>query len=133
MTNQPPKRPRFPSYDEPLLQAADKGVFVAQRCSNCEHVPNYPRVACPHCFGTLEWVEVESRATVLSYAVVRRPHHERFQPYVPIVLALVELEGGGELITTIVGDDRLQTKIGDGVTHVPEAAWAGLPQFQLQA
>jgi uncharacterized protein len=132
MTNQPPKTPGFPSYNEPLLQAADNGVFVVQRCPNCEHIPNYPRVACPHCFGTLDWIETEGRGTVLTYAVVQRPHHQRFQPHIPIVLALLALRSGGELITTIVGDDRLETQIGDAVTHLSEATWAGLPQFQRQ-
>jgi uncharacterized OB-fold protein len=94
-------------------------------------VPEFPRIACPGCFGELDWIEALGRGRVFTFGVVRRPHHERFEPELPIVLALVELEGGGRLISTIVGDDRLETAIGSRVAAARDGRFAPLPQFRL--
>ena len=102
-----------------------------QRCPACGHAPNFPRVACPHCFGPLEWGPSAGRGTVESFTVIRRTHAERYVPYVPIVMALIALDDGPRLISTIVGDDRLETEIGSPVEPATEGRWSELPQFRL--
>ena len=62
---------------------------------------------------------------------MRRPHHERFQPELPIVLAIVDLEEGGRLISNVVGDDRLETAIGSTVELATSGGFSQLPQFRL--
>ena len=113
----------------PLAEAG--GVLRLQRCPACGSVPEFPRIACPRCFGELEWVDFSGRGTVYSFGVVRRPHHERFQPELPIVLAIVDLEEGGRLISNVVGDDRLETGIGSTVELATSGGFSQLPQFRL--
>lgn len=121
----------LPPHAAPLVEGAARGVLALQRCPRCGTVPSFPRIACPGCLGELEWLEAEGHGTVRTFAVVRRPHHERFVPYVPIVLAEIELAEGALVIATVVGDDRLETAIGSRVEVTGEGTFAPLPQFRL--
>jgi uncharacterized OB-fold protein len=94
-------------------------------------VPEFPRIACPGCFGELEWFDATGRGRVFTFGVVRRPHDARFEPELPIVLAVVELDEGALLISAIVGDDRLETAIGSAVAIAGEGRFTTLPQFRL--
>ena len=116
------------SHTSPFREFAD-GLML-QRCVKCRHTPNFPRIACPRCFGEIEWFHSEGTGVVRSFTVIHRPHHKRFLPHVPIVMALIELREGSEVISTIVGDDRLQASIGSAV-RVADGGWAILPQFRL--
>ena len=103
-----------------------------QQCPDCGHIPSFSRVACPSCFGPLEISPVSGRGRVRTYTVIRRPHHERFMGHLPIVMALIELEEGVELISTIVGENRLDTSIGARVAIARHGRWSPLVQFSLQ-
>ena len=110
----------------------DDGLRL-QRCPACGHVPSFPRVACPSCFGPLEALSASGRGRIRTYAVIRRPHHERFVKHLPIVMALIELEEGVELISAIVGENRLDTAIGAPVVVARHGRWSPLVQFSLEA
>ncbi|MEZ5101465.1 MAG: OB-fold domain-containing protein [Thermoleophilia bacterium] len=101
------------------------------RCPACGHVCNFPRVACPVCLGELDRVDAAGRGRVATFSVVHR-WTERFQPHLPIVLAVIELEEGVEIVSSLVGDDRLDVAIGDEVEVAPDG-WAELPQFRRVA
>lgn len=107
-------------------------ALILQRCTACGHVPSFPRVACPSCFGPLEAIPVSGRGRVRTYTVIRRPHHGRFAAHLPIVMALIELEDGVELISTIVGENRLDTVIDARVAVAREGRWSPLVQFALE-
>lgn len=106
-------------------------ALMIQRCPACGHAPSFARIACPHCFGPLDWQPSSGRGTVTSFTVIRRTHAERYAPHVPIVMALIALDDGPEVISTIVGDDRLETEIGARVEPAAEGCWSELPQFRL--
>ncbi len=105
--------------------------LLLQRCAVCGHVPNYERVACPHCFGELERYPSTGGGRVESFTVIHRTHAERYVPHVPIVMALIALDDGPAVISTIVGDDRLETAIGARVEPATAGGWSELPQFRL--
>jgi uncharacterized OB-fold protein len=107
-------------------------ALILQRCPACGHVPSFPRVACPSCFGPLEAVSASGRGRVRTYTVIRRSHHERFAAHLPIVMALIELEDGVELISTIVGENRVDTSIGARVAVARHGRWSPLVQFSLE-
>jgi uncharacterized OB-fold protein len=116
-------------FDEPHRQAASEGRLVLQRCPACATIPNFPRIACPGCLTELAWFEASGLGRVESFTVVRRTHHADYEPHVPIVMALVATDEGSELISTLVGDDRLDVEIGSRVRVA--AGWSTLPQFEL--
>lgn len=111
-------------------ESKDDG-FRLQRCADCGAFPNYPRVRCPKCFGQLEWTASEGGGEITSLATVRRPHDARYEPFVPIVMGHIALDEGVEIISTLVGDNRLEARLGDRVTYAAEGRWSTLPQFQL--
>ena len=112
----------------------DHDALVVQRCVKCGHVPNFPRVACPRCFGEMELRTIPGIGQVQTYAIVQRTHDDRFVARLPIMLALIKLEEGRELISTIVGEDRLSTTVGSAVVVAPPALnWSSLRQFVLTA
>jgi uncharacterized protein len=114
----------------PLLEGAAKGALMVQRCPACGHVPGFPRVACPRCLGELVWREAAGRGRVRTFTVIRRSQHRRFADHLPIVMALIELEEGTQVISTILGEDRLDTAIGSAVAAT-RGGWSTLPQFRL--
>ena len=118
-------------FDGPLREGAERGVLMLQRCRACGFVPNFPRIACPACLEELDWFEACGRGHIETFTVIHRPHHHDYDVHVPIVMALIALEEGAELISTIVGDDRLQAEIGTAVRV--SRGWSTLPQFQLVA
>jgi uncharacterized protein len=118
-------------HNEPLIAAAAEGSLLLQRCRSCGHVPTFPRIACSQCLAELEWFEASGRGTVESFTVIRRPHSARFADHVPIVMALIRLEEGSELISTIVGDNPLAATVGSPVRMAADGGWSALPQFRL--
>jgi uncharacterized OB-fold protein len=119
---------REPILHNSAFRAGRNGLMI-QRCTVCGHFPNFPRVACPHCFGELTWRRSPGKGAVASFTAVHRPQHERFTPYVPIVMALIALDEGSELIATIVGEERFGIAIGSRV-RVAANGWSSLPQFE---
>ncbi len=75
----------------PFFAGAARGELTVTRCSACGAYVWYPRDACPHDGGALEWVAVSGRATLFSWAVVHRPFLPAFADRVPFVTALVAL------------------------------------------
>lgn len=116
-------------FDEPHRTAAAEGRLLLQRCPACGTIPSFPRIACPGCLAELDWFEASGLGRVESFTVVRRTHHADYEPHVPIVMVLVATDEGSELISTVVGDDRLEVGIGSRVRVV--RGWSTLPQFEL--
>ena len=51
----------------------NEGLFVIQRCNDCDKYVFYPRVVCPHCGGaSLAWVQPKGTGAVYSTTTVRR-------------------------------------------------------------
>ncbi len=76
----------------PFFDGAAKGELLITRCRLCDVLVWYPEESCPTCSNDLEWVQVSGRATLFSWAVVRRPFLPAFEDMVPFVTALVALD-----------------------------------------
>ena len=111
------------------MEGARAGELRLQRCSACAAVPEFPRIACPRCLAELEWTTASGRGHIVSFTVIRRAHRPRFEQELPIVFAVVELAEGVQVVSSLVGDERLEARIGAGV--VVARGWSELPQFRL--
>ena len=90
-----------------------------QRCRTCAAWVFYPRRRCPTCLSdALDWQTVSGRGTVYSYTVARQATHPAFAGEVPQLLAIVELDEGVRLTTTIVDLAPDDLRIGLAVTPV---------------
>jgi uncharacterized OB-fold protein len=97
----------------PFWDAAREHRLSLQRCPDCARYVFYPRPFCPHCGSDrLEWSDVSGRGTVYSYTVARRATARPFEPDVPYVIAIVELEEGPRMMTNVVGCAPEDVRIG---------------------
>jgi hypothetical protein len=91
-------------------EAAKQGRLLVKHCNACGELHHYPRPFCPFCWSEdVEWREVSGRGTVYTYSIVYRNDLEPFSEWGAYVPAVVELEEGPRLMTTIVDcpHDRL--------------------------
>jgi uncharacterized OB-fold protein len=111
------------SYESPDI--ADDTRFWAdaaeaklsfQRCDNCGFLRWPAAGVCPECLGRgFRWETVEPTGTVWSYAVYHRAYSADTKDRVPYNVALVELDCGARLVTTLVGfapdDDPMGARV----------------------
>ena len=88
-----------------------------QRCDRCGRFVFYPRALCPHCHGDrLTWTEVGGHGTLYTFTVSRRAATPGLAERVPYVVALVDLDEGARMMSTVATDDVDSVRIGEPVT-----------------
>ena len=76
------------------------------RCSECAHAFFPPGPVCPGCASQeIEWFDASGDATLYSYVIHHRPLAE-WGTDGPRSVAIVELEEGPRLISSVVGCDQ---------------------------
>ena len=100
-------------------EAAKQGRLLVKHCKTCGKLHHYPRPFCPFCWSEdVEWREVSGRGTVYTYSIVYRNDLEPFSEWGAYVPAVVELEEGPRLMTTIVDCPHDQLAVGMAVEVV---------------
>ena len=90
-----------------------------QQCEACEHWIFFPRAHCPACGQRrLAWREVSGEGTLYTFTVARVPTLPEFTDEMPQLLAVVQLDEGPHLNTTLVGVAAEGVKIGERVRPV---------------
>ena len=96
----------------PFWDAAKRHVLELPRCRSCGALHYYPRGACPKCLsGDLAWERVRGTGRVHTFTIVHRGQ-KGFPVPTPYVLAVVELDEGPRMMTTVVDVDPATVKIG---------------------
>ncbi|MBI3989981.1 MAG: OB-fold domain-containing protein [candidate division NC10 bacterium] len=97
----------------PFWEGTKAGELFFQRCRACRRFRFYPRALCPYCLsGEADWVPSTGRGTVYSFTICHRPASEAFAAMVPYVVALIDMEEGVRLMSTIVGCELEAVRIG---------------------
>jgi len=119
------KRDDFPLPDTddalsaPFFAGAAAGELRIPRCETCGAYLWYPQEACPSDGGALAWTPVSGRATLFSWAVVRRAFLPAFADKVPFVTALVAIdEDPAVRIPTYIVDAEPDTLLADAPVEV---------------
>lgn len=110
--------------------------LMIRQCKACGVTHFLPRFLCPACWSTeLDWIQASGHGKVHSFTVIRRAPLPAFVGRVPYVVALIDLDEGPRMMANILGDDALQTRIGDQVEACFEERGAGakIPQFKRRA
>jgi uncharacterized protein len=124
--------PTLYKWNRPFFAGGTEGTLKLQRCLRCQALIYYPRLVCPSCLSPdYQWETLSGRGTVFSFAIVWRPSHPAFADLIPITLAIVELEEGPQMVTTLVGCPPDDVEIGMDVAVVFETIAEGiaLPKF----
>lgn len=84
-----------------------------QQCERCSTWVFFPRAHCPHCASPkLAWHTVSGEGTLYTWTVARVPTLPEFSDEMPQVLAVVQLDEGPHLNTTLVGVDPSALSVG---------------------
>ena len=88
----------------PYWEAAQSRRLLIQRCDSCGQHQFYPRRFCRRCHAeNVSWVEASGCGRI--YTLTRIWHSEDPAVAAPYFNALVELDEGPRLFTTLVGGD----------------------------
>jgi hypothetical protein len=118
----------------PYWEGTRAGELRAQRCLDCGHLRFPPAVLCPKCLGeNLEWRRLSGRGRIYTYIVVHRPQHPAFFADAPYNVAIVELEEGIRLHSSIVDCAPAELRVGLPVAVVFDRIndEVTLPRFRL--
>lgn len=117
MSNKPMPLPT--AISAPFWDGLKDGRILLQQCDSCQQWVFYPRRHCIHCWShQLSWKEVSGAGTLYTYTVARVPTLPEFASAEPQILAVVELDEGVRMNTTLVGLDPEQIEVGMRVKPV---------------
>ena len=108
-------KPVPPVNDEagPYWAALKRHELHIQRCSGCGQYYFYPRDYCPYCLSSeVAWTKVSGRGQLYSFTVMNRPISAAFAADVPYNVAIVELDEGPRMMTSIVDCNNDDLAIG---------------------
>jgi uncharacterized OB-fold protein len=93
---------------ERFQAALKKRRLELPRCSACGEWHWPPHERCPHCLeDRLEWVAVAGTGVIYSYAVYHQVYHAAFEGRVPYNVAIIELDEGPRLVSSVTGPNEL--------------------------
>ncbi len=117
MTDKP--LPNITPKTRPFWDALKAHRIDIQQCDNCGHWIFFPRLHCPRCFSQrLSWKTVSGEGELLTYTLSRVPTLPQLADETPQKLAVVQLDEGPHLNTTLVGLDEGQIRVGMRVKPV---------------
>lgn len=103
-----------PTHDtRPFWDGLNDGRVMLRHCRDCDSLFHYPRTVCPECLSSaLGWRQARGSGTLYTYTISRRATHPLFADEVPQYLAVVELDEGPRLTTTLVEVAEQDIRIG---------------------
>jgi uncharacterized OB-fold protein len=104
---------------QPFWDALKAHRVDIQQCDACHRWVFFPRAHCPHCFSqSLTWRTVAGTGEIHTFTLSRLPTLPEFADELPQKLAVVELDEGVHLNTTLVGIPEDQIRVGMRVKPV---------------
>lgn len=98
---------------QPFWDALDQQRVEIQRCDDCEGWVYYPRSRCSHCLSAnLTWTEISGQGTLYTFTVARQPTTPAFDAVENLLLAVVELDEGPKITTSLEGVSPEEVEIG---------------------
>ena len=111
----------------------DAGEVRIQRCGRCGSWVHYPRNRCPECLAdALEFHAVSGRGRVHTFTVARQPVHALFTDPAFQLLAVVELDEGVRITTTLRDVAPDDVRVGMAVVPVFERGDDGVTLLQYK-
>lgn len=118
---------------EGFWRATKRHELFLQRCNACGEVIHFPRVMCYRCLSEdLGWMKSSGLGTLYSFTIIRQPAYASFEPDVPYVYAIVDLDDGARMISNVVHVDPELVRIGMRLRVTFEDATADItiPKFE---
>ena len=105
--------PRPSTTTRPFWDGLNERKVQIQRCEGCDTWVFYPRRRCPSCLSDLLiWREVSGQGVLYTYTLARQPTAPHFADETPQQLAVVELDEGVRMTSTLVNVEPTDIVIG---------------------
>lgn len=126
--------PRIDHTNQAHWDGAQAGELRVQRCQACAAL-RYPASRwCPSCLGEdSEWVATTGRGQIWSWCVFHRAYFKGFEPDLPYVVALVELDEGVKLYSNVVDVPHDRLHVGLRLRAVFETATESVTLIKFTA
>lgn len=96
--------PRPSAESRPFWNAAREHRLVLQKCRACGQFWFPPSQRCIHCLsGDHDWTEVKGTGKVFSFVTYQRLYHPGWEGEIPYVVAVIELDEGPRILSTVTG------------------------------
>jgi uncharacterized OB-fold protein len=87
---------------QPFWDALAEGRVELQHCRSCSGWVYYPRSRCSHCLSEdLAWEEISGEGTLYTFTVARQPTTPAFSETENLLIAVVELDEGPHVTTSL--------------------------------
>lgn len=105
--------PRPTAASQPFWDGLRRHQVRLQQCEDCGQWIFYPRLHCPQCASRrLAWRDVSGEGTLYTFTVARVATLPEFSDELPQLLAVVALDEGPHLNTTLVGVEPDELRVG---------------------
>jgi len=95
--------PKINSDNRPFWEGCRKQELRFQKCKDCDHVRWPPSDLCPLCHSTeINWSVSKGIGKVFTFAIYHTAYHPGFASDLPYTVAVVALDEGPHLLTSIV-------------------------------
>ena len=103
-----------PNQDSlPYWEGCKRRQLLIQRCKACGHHQFYPRHLCTNCMALdPEFIPATGKGEVYTFTVIYRPPSKAFEPDIPYVVAIIQLDEGVRMMSNIVGCPVEEVRIG---------------------
>lgn len=131
------------AYDKPLpeitrhnrgyFEGTRQGELRLQRCSQCGRYRFPPSTHCPECLSeAFTWQPSSGRGRLWSWIVMHQRYFKAFAADLPYICALVQLEEGPLMMSTVVGAAKEELRCDLPLRVVFEEATEeiSIPKFQ---
>lgn len=98
---------------QPFWEGLKQGKVLLQHCRSCSGWTFYPRSHCSHCLSDkVEFREVSGKGSLYTYTVARVPTLPEFAGPEPQLMAVIELDEGVRVNSTLVGIRESDLEVG---------------------
>jgi uncharacterized protein len=88
---------------QPFWSGCASGVLRLRRCTHCNRLRGPSRFVCECGQSDFVWIDASGRGHIFSYTVLHRAPDPTFRADLPYVVAIVALEEGPHLLSSIIG------------------------------
>jgi uncharacterized OB-fold protein len=96
--------PDINALNAPFWTGLAEGEVRLQRCAQCGSHQYPPESFCYSCGARdLAWVKVRGEGTIYSFIVVHQQYHKAFKPFLPYIVAIVQMDEGPRMLSAMLG------------------------------
>jgi uncharacterized OB-fold protein len=127
-------RSKLPAVDAEYWDGPDAGELRLQQCGNCGYTRFPPAATCPRCLsGDYTWHVSTGHGVLWSWIRVHRKYFAAFEDRLPYNVAMIQLDDGPRLISSIIEDGEHELRCGARVEAAFErrSGEFTLPEFRI--